>query len=851
MRQSHPKPRKSGRLHAQAAPRREIREIMGIPMDRLFPPQKELLERGFLENGMNYLINMATGSGKSYMAELAMENVLSGGYRVICITPLRALASQQGDYWEKRFGRDTVGVFTGETVSAGVPASAYEKSRLLVMTPERFDMILRNWRTHFGWIAEVSLIVVDELHLLGLGRRGARLEGALTRIRRINPFARILGLSATMPNADRLAEWLHGGYFSSSWRPVPIKKEVVKYRKADEKPALAAEAVKRCIAGGGKSLVFCNSRARVNELTEFFRKSGLRAAGHHAGLLREERAASEEGFAAQPGNYDVIVCTSTVEMGINLPARQVIIYDSSTFDGVFFNNIPVWSYIQRMGRAGRPGLDTKGECILLHPKWAGGSDKYIHEQCEPVDSQFTDPRSLMEQVLIEVNSGYSRTRSELREGFLKNSFYFRQHPSADLTVTVNKMLASDLLTVRKAAEAGGEDILGVTLLGKMAVKLMFCTETVADLLAVRETLKVPTLFDIFLLAAVSPDMAPVLYANNEELDEICRQAETLRGEFLPMTVDRIMKLFPDIRETKRLLSAVKMAVICILITEGVPAAELSKTYSVYEADLNLMRENAVRVLTGMAAVCAAADRRDKARDEEDDSSAENAGDEPVNREQAKPKRKSGLSLFLQQAADMLRYGVGEEMFFLTQMRNVGGVTARTLYHAGFRTPEALKAATAAELEKLPGIGKKLAGSIIGQAESISQRTLPGNSRGTVRLTCRAPRIKPKDGIDPYRLKRSLELSAAEGRNEKYRVTGGRDPHIVSWKEGTYRCDCMDFLKNGESIPCKHILCVRHEQGDEDVIKMVRKLDSRGSMTLREAVPSLWYDPRKERRQEDV
>ena len=160
----------------QEAQKREKRKEMEITADKLFPPQKELLEQGFLESGKNYLVNMATGGGKSYMAELAIQKVLSEGYRVVFITPLRALASQQGDYWEDRFGAESVGVFTGETVSSRARASAYEKCRLLVMTPERFDMILRTWRSHYSWITEVDLIVVDEFHLLGLGRRAQGLR---------------------------------------------------------------------------------------------------------------------------------------------------------------------------------------------------------------------------------------------------------------------------------------------------------------------------------------------------------------------------------------------------------------------------------------------------------------------------------------------------------------------------------------------------------------------------------------------------------------------------------------------------------------------------------------------------
>ena len=137
----------------------------------------------------------------------------------------------------------------------------------------------------------------------------------------------------------------------------------------------------------------------------------------------------------------------------------------------------------------------------------------------------------------------------------------------------------------------------------------------------------------------------------------------------------------------------------------------------------------------LAAACSAADRRDRGRDGADDRGTEDTQGGTESSEQSGTGGKAGLSLFRQRAAEMLRYGAGEEMVFLTRMKNVGGATARTLYNAGFRTPEAIMEATAGELEKLPRIGKKLAASIISQAESLSLEALPWDSRDPVRLPC--------------------------------------------------------------------------------------------------------------------
>ena len=82
----------------------------------LFPPQEEVINSGLLEKNEHSILNMATGSGKTFLAELAIESVLESGYKVIYVTPLRALASQQQEKWGQRFSKYKVGIFTGETI---------------------------------------------------------------------------------------------------------------------------------------------------------------------------------------------------------------------------------------------------------------------------------------------------------------------------------------------------------------------------------------------------------------------------------------------------------------------------------------------------------------------------------------------------------------------------------------------------------------------------------------------------------------------------------------------------------------------------------------------------------------
>ena len=482
---------------------------------KLFPPQKELINSGMLTENRHLLINMATGSGKTFLAELAVMAVVRSGYKAVCVTPLKALASQQQESWKEKFQGYTVGVFTGDTTGGGRPKTGYEKCDILIMTPERLDGCMRSWRRHWAWITQLGIAVFDEFHLIGQKERGPRMEGTITRLVRLNPFVRVVGLSATMPNADDLGRWLHGSAFSSPWRQVEVRKSVRRYKKADEKPAMLLETVKECISSGGQSLVFCNSRARAQSLASYLCENGVRADFHHAGLMPDARRAVEERY--KEGKTDVLAATSTLEMGLNLPARQVVNYDSVTYSECGFVPLPVWSFIQRAGRAGRPGLDREGEAVLFLPKWGGKADRYLREDCEPVSSQLTEHIFMQEQILIEVCAGFSRSRKELSEGFLPLTLYGHEHGEASVNPAVNRMVLAGLLDEEEKDDGSGM-ILKAGLLGRLAVRLMLSAQTIGTAYRLITECERLYFFDLLFMAAMSDDCSPVLSADYEETD---------------------------------------------------------------------------------------------------------------------------------------------------------------------------------------------------------------------------------------------------------------------------------------------------------------------------------------------
>lgn len=785
----------------------------------LFPPQEQVINNGILDKNEHCFLNMATGSGKTYLAELAIEKVVKTGYKAVYITPLRALASQQYERWKTRFNGYRIGIFTGETIQNSPLKSSYSKAQILIMTPERLDACMRNWRTHWIWIPDVSLMVVDEFHILGQPNRGPRLEGTITRLIRLNPFLRIIGLSATIPNAEELSDWLCGASFSSNWRQVPLEKRVVRFKSAKEKPEMLFTEVSRCVATGGQSLVFCNSRSRVQTLATFLQNKGIPAACHHAGLIKEKREEVEKKFREK--TIKVLIATSTLEMGLNLPARQVIIYDSYSFSETGFAPLPVWSFIQRAGRAGRPGLDDKGEVVLFLSKWAGRSDKYLNENCEPVHSQLTDSKAMQEQLLIDVFAGYSRTREELSNGFLPLTFYKHQHEEATLNGIVNRLIFSDLLLVIHPDEDNESVQLKVGLLGRLAVKLMFSPATVKMISSCYESFDKLYLFDLLLIAALSEDCSPVLLANYEEMDTLCDIVQQQPSTLLDLTIEKVKKKLPDCPGTLRVLAAIKMSAICICLINNEDISDIANKFDVFESDILMLKESMVRILMGETAIVSAIDKH-------------NMGEEVAKQH----KQKSGsVSNMTQVLTNMLHYQIKSEYVALTKLNGVGGKTAKLLALNGYTTLQSIAASTQEKLFSIKGVGKKLAEKIIAQAKELTTNGEADVYTETLleEITIRKSSLQ---GIDPYRLRRSLELAIKGSDNGSYYVTGGREDHIIRRSENGFSCDCQDFEKRHED--CKHILCVKRYLGNPEILKMIKRVKEDKNHSIRESLPNLWY-----------
>lgn len=783
----------------------------------LFPPQKEVVERGLLTTGLNCLLNMATGSGKTYLAEIAIQECLDRNLRAIYLTPLKALADEKYEAWKKQFAGTNVGLFTGDVTRSRRMPCSYQSAQIYIMTPERLDACLRHWRSHWSWIPDIDLLVIDEFHLIGDPGRGPKLEGTITRLLRINPFARILGLSATLSNIDQLTNWLQGVHYSSKWRQVPLSKRIVNYSNHKDKQPLLMDEVTTCIKDGGQSLVFCNSRARAQSIAQTLADNGIKAAHHHAGLDHNDRKKAEQSFRS--GEIDVLVATSTLEMGLNLPARQVIIYDSKHFNGAGYTSLPVINFMQRAGRAGRPGLDKKGEVILLMPKWAQGKKRYLYEQCEPIRSGLSSSRAMAEQLLVELFAGYSKTRGDLTGSFLPLTLYQNQHPGANIDKTINNLIAAEMLKLHN--DDNQVQLLKPTALGRLAARLMFSPSSVKLIKDIYKVIETPYYFDLLLMAALTEDSGPVLPANYEDIDTLSEIIKAAPSRIMEMPLESVQNASDTCPQTSRLLAGIKMAAICYALVNNYEQEDkLAKALDVYTVDIELLKNSMVRLLAGMAPIIKAV-----AKNSEEDTVSDKEGLPQVN-----------TPRLCKRLANMVEYEIDANGVVLTCIAGVGGKTAKSLIEYGYTTVEDVALSEQAELSAIPGIGRKLAAKIIEGAQKTVKSCHLFEYTETAAKSVEVNREIISD-ICPYRLRRSMELRLLGSDGPYYFVVGGREDHIVTRIQG-FACDCKDYENRQQD--CKHILAVKRTLGDKEVSRAVEQIKENKTLPLRAALPSLWY-----------
>lgn len=371
----------------------------------------------------NVLVAAPTGSGKTICAEFAiLRNHQKGPesvMRAVYIAPVESLAKERYNEWKKKFG-DGLGLrvceLTGETAT---DLKLLEKGQVIISTPDRWDALSRRWKQR-KHVQQVSLFIVDELHLIG-GQGGPILEVIVSRMRYIASQGhniRIVALSTSLANAKDLGEWIgatsHGLFnFPPGVRPVPLEIHIQGIDIANFEARMQAmskptyTAIVQHAKNNKPAIVFVPTRkhARLtavdlmtyssvesmypgaekkdqplfllqseNELTPFIdriREPMLKETlKYGVGYLHEGLTSTDQDIVKtlfETGCIQVCVMSGTMCWGVSLRAHLVVVMGTQYYDGRenAHTDYPVTDLLQMMGHASRPLVDNSGKCVIF------------------------------------------------------------------------------------------------------------------------------------------------------------------------------------------------------------------------------------------------------------------------------------------------------------------------------------------------------------------------------------------------------------------------------------------------------------------------------------------------------
>ncbi len=445
----------------------------------LLPVQEMAVKEYGLFSGGNLIVFSPTSSGKTFIGEMAAVKAARENTRVFYLVPQKALAEEKYREFAKRYSKAGIDVVISSRDRREFDAQIFGRQfQIAIVVYEKLQTLLV---AQPNIVQGVGLVIVDELQMLTDDERGAGLELLLTKLKMAESRPRLVGLSAVLGKAALLAEWLEAKLLIDTRRPVELRKGVLcqgtfRYREHNseregteeiltpptkDRGELLVAAADTLTRRGEQVLVFVPDRAtattlarrlatrtrlagadaalaRLREGDDTLARGELLAtlengvAFHHADLTLDEREIVEEGF--RTGGVRAIVATTTLAIGMNLPAKNVLL-DGRRWK--MLRQYGRWSledlakseYENMSGRAGRLALTADfGRSILVtaSPFEADAWLRcYIGREFEAIAPTLKDA-PLEDHVLDVVASGMGRSRAQIAE-LLLASFTGKAH----------------------------------------------------------------------------------------------------------------------------------------------------------------------------------------------------------------------------------------------------------------------------------------------------------------------------------------------------------------------------------------------------------------------------------------
>lgn len=447
-----------------------LEEIYGQRF-QFFNPMQTQIFHCLYHTSANVLLGSPTGSGKTIAAELAMWWAFreKPGCKVVYIAPMKALVRERVMDWRSRL-IGQMGLKLVELTGDNTPDTrSIRDADIIITTPEKWDGISRSWQTR-GYVRQVGLVIIDEIHLLG-GDRGPILEIIVSRMNYIAAQAkgsvRLIGMSTACANAMDLGNWLgvkEGLFnFRHSVRPVPLEIYIDGFPEvrgfcplmqsmnrptflaikshSPDKPAIVFVPSRRQTRLTARDLInFCgmedNPRRFLRMSEDDLQLNLIRVKDeslkealsfgiglHHAGLVETDRQLVEELFANN--KIQILVATSTLAWGVNLPAHLVVVKGTQFYDAKIegYKDMDLTDVLQMLGRAGRPQFDSSGIARIFTQDAKKAFYKHFLHTGFPVESSLH--RALDNHLGAEISAETIGTKQDALD-YLTWTFFFRR-----------------------------------------------------------------------------------------------------------------------------------------------------------------------------------------------------------------------------------------------------------------------------------------------------------------------------------------------------------------------------------------------------------------------------------------
>lgn len=520
------------------------------------PAQKAVIESGYLEDKSNYIISIPTASGKTVLGILpALKTILNGG-KAIYAAPLLSIQNEK----VKEFK-----AFEEHGIKVGKHPS---NSDLSVMVFESFDAL-----TRFSWnvLREVDTLIIDEFHMIGEYSRGPTLESAITRAKIINPSLRIIALSATLKNIDEIKQWLDGKTVEHDYRPVPLNKEVLDAEmfNTKNKNDVIVKIVEKAIEDNSQALSFVSTRRFTESLATYVakkidkkttkeqklkfkqvadkllevpKKKGslptttcLKLAEaaekgvvfHHAGLFNEQKEIIEDEF--RKGNILMITATPSLMYGVNLPSKYVVIRDHTRWTSNGPASIPVFDYEQMSGRAGRPQYDDVGYSYLVAKTMDEAFDleaRYVNGEIELTNSKLIDNKdAIYKQIIAQIASSLSKNLDDLNDFFGKTLYGFQMKNNPSMSMFAQDSLNWELESALEFLLQNGiiratPEGLKTTDFGNLIAKSNYAVETAVKIKEYVSTMEKLNPAEMIYALAETPDLPLISFKGRKSKDPV-------------------------------------------------------------------------------------------------------------------------------------------------------------------------------------------------------------------------------------------------------------------------------------------------------------------------------------------